>query len=78
MDVDKGHLLTEEKLKEQNEEMRKLYEPVPKELERAARQKLAGQDEAYVSLTSGGKLSKWAAKRRKVKKMQKESRKKNR
>lgn len=55
------------------------YEPVPKELESAAKKKLAGKDEAYVSLTSGGKLSKWAAKQRKAKrKMQKESRRKNR
>jgi hypothetical protein len=41
------------------------YEPVPEELEVAANKKLAGQKEAYVSLTSGGKLSTWAAGRRK-------------
>lgn len=47
------------------------YEPVPKEL--------AGRDEAMVSLTSGGKLSLWAAKRRKAKrKMAKESKRRNR
>ncbi len=55
------------------------YEQVPKELEAAAKKKLAGKDETVVSLTSGGKLSKWAAKRRKDKrKLAKASRKKNR
>jgi len=66
------------------------YQPVPKELENAAEKKLAGKDEAYVSLTSGGKLSKWAARQRKLKrkanarkaknraKMAKQSRKRNR
>lgn len=41
------------------------YVPVPPELQRAAELKLAGQNEAMVSLTSGGKLSRWAAKQRK-------------
>jgi len=41
------------------------YLPVPKKLQTAAEKKLAGKDEAHVSLTSGGKLSKWAAKKRK-------------
>ena len=55
------------------------YVPVPPELNRAAKRKLAGKDEAYVSLTSGGELSKWAAKQRKAKrKIAAESRKKNR
>ncbi len=65
-------LSMEESLREQG------YTPVPAELEKAAEKKLAGQDEAYVSLTSGGKLSKWAAKQRKAKrKKQKASRRKN-
>ncbi len=55
------------------------YEPVPPELETAAKKKLAGKDEAHVSLTSGGKLSKWAAQKRKNKrKMAKASRRRNR
>lgn len=58
---------------------KKGYEPVPKELERAAQKKLAGKSEAMVSLTSGGKLSRWAADRRKVRnRMAKDSRRKNR
>ena len=43
------------------------YVPVPDELAPAAAKKLAGRDEATVSLTSGGKLSKFAAKKRKQK-----------
>lgn len=58
------------------------YEPVPPELERAAQRKLAGRSEAMVSLTSGGKLSRWAAGRRNERKVRnrtaKESKKKNR
>jgi len=53
------------------------YEPVPPELERAAQKKLAGKEETTVSLASGGKLSRWAAKKRKEK-MAKESKRKNR
>lgn len=55
------------------------YEEVPEHLNRAARRVLQGQPEAYVSLTSGGKLSKHAATRRKARrKMAKASRRKNR
>ena len=76
-----------ERLKAQKDSMEKEmkamqergYTEVPKELETAAKKKLAGKAEAYVSLTSGGKLSKWAAKQRKAKrKIAAESRKKNR
>lgn len=73
-----GELKTIEKAME--ERMHTLgYQPVPDELENAAKKKLAGKDEAYVSLTSGGKLSRWAAKKRKHKrKMARESRRRNR
>lgn len=55
------------------------YEEIPKELEAAAKAKLAGLQEAMVSLTSGGKLSKWASGKRKAKrKMAAESRRRNR
>ena len=79
MNPDTGHLIRVEN----DEEMQHLvgygYERVPEELEGAAKRKLAGRKEAYVSLTSGGKLSRWAAKRRKAKrKMAKESRRRNR
>jgi len=86
MDINTGHLVSPEKFKEMMEnfteyekEALKDYQPVPKELEPAAKKKLASKDEAYVSLTSGGKLSRWAAKQRKAKrKAAKQSRKKNR
>jgi len=38
---------------------------VPKQLERAADHVLKGKKKAKVSFVSGGKLSKWAAKKRK-------------
>ena len=71
-----GKPVTYEKVREKG------YEPVPPELERAAQKKLAGKNEATVSLTSGGKLSKWAAGRRNERKvrnrMVKNSRRQNR
>lgn len=55
------------------------FQRVPPELSRAASKKLAGRDHAEMSLTSGGKLSKWAAKQRKTKrKRAAASRRKNR
>lgn len=39
---------------------------VPEHLQKAAQLKLSGKESAKVSLTSGGKLSKWAAKQRKI------------
>ena len=55
------------------------YEKLPDELEPAARAVLRGRTEAYVSRTSGGKLSKYAAKRRKEKRKQaRAARKRNR
>ena len=88
MDVESGRLMRAELLKalgengELSEEEQKNFEPVPVNLERAAMLKLAGADEAQVSLTSGGKLSKWAAKERKKRKSRnkiaRQSRKRNR
>jgi hypothetical protein len=75
MNPSKGHLV--KWLEMVPAELRSGYELVPNELERAAEKKLAGRNEATVSLTSGGKLSRWAAKKRKEK-MAKESRRKNR
>lgn len=43
------------------------FTPVPQELEHAAERTLAGKDRSVVSKTSGGKLSRWAAKQRKAK-----------
>lgn len=80
-----GHLVaipTEKQQEILREMFDRGYEPVPPELEQAAEKKLAGRDEATVSLTSGGKLSRWAAKKRNERKarnrMIRESRKRNR
>jgi hypothetical protein len=55
------------------------YEVLPDDLQAAAGRKLGGRSEAYVSKTSGGKLSRWAAGRRKARRrMAKEARKRNR
>ena len=43
------------------------YEQLPEELQLAASLKLKGKDSAFISKTSGGKLSKYAAKRRRRK-----------
>lgn len=79
MNPSTGHLIDpalyggdHESLKEQG------YEEVPEELRKAAIKKLNGKPEAYVSLNSGGKLSKWAKKKRNKRRMSKASRKANR
>ncbi|MFZ3171935.1 MAG: hypothetical protein WA118_08150 [Carboxydocellales bacterium] len=78
-----GHLMntTELPTSRMAELMQMGYEPVPKELQSAASKKLAGKSEVTVSLTSGGKLSRWAAGKRKEKQQRKavkESRRRNR
>ena len=80
MNPDTGHLVTQEVLERMDEEKKKQYKPLPQRLNRAAKRKLAGKGEATVSLTSGGKLSQWAAQERKKKrrKTARASRKRNR
>lgn len=79
MNCDTNHLVSKKHLDTLPEDAKKEYEPVPEGLNRAARRKLAGKSEAHVSFNSGGKLSKWAAKKRKGKsKHAKKSRRKNR
>jgi hypothetical protein len=64
--------------KEINSQMHKLTE-VPEELQHAANVKLNGEKSAIVSKTSGGKLSKFAAKERlRKKKLNRKNQKKNR
>ncbi|KKN01523.1 hypothetical protein LCGC14_1126910 [marine sediment metagenome] len=68
MQVETNHLIS-------GDEMEKLskfiedheYEQLPEELQLAASLKLKGKDSAFISKTSGGKLSKYAAKRRRRK-----------
>jgi len=55
------------------------YEAIPEELKPAAKKALNGRSEVYISRTSGGKLSKYAASKRKaLRKAQAKSRKNNR
>lgn len=51
---------------------KKGFIPVPKSLDHAARVKLGKNKRAIVSKTSGGKLSRWAAKKRKERAIQAE------
>lgn len=79
MHPETGHLVDIEKMSEgktkgEVEELKnKLagegYEEIPDTHTEAAKRKLAGKEEAYVSLTSGGKPSKLAAQKRKEKKL---------
>ena len=80
MNVNTGHLVNNEMLQIMRESFpQEDYTPVPQELESAAAKKLDGKPEAFVSLTSGGKLSSWAREQRKKKrKMVNESRRRNR
>ena len=77
MDTSSNHLVSEEFLDrmEDTED----YTPIPEHLHYAASVALAGKAEANISKHSGGKLSKWAASERKKKrKAQKLSLRKNR
>jgi hypothetical protein len=57
----------------------KQFQQVPDELGKAANAVLKGKREAYASIHSGGKLSKWSAgERKKKRRMQSKSRSKNR
>ena len=87
MDTETGHLVTSEMLDailKKDPKKAEKYTPVPEQLEGAAKKKLAGKNEAMVSLTSGGKLSKWAAHdrreqaKKKARKTAKKSRQRNR
>ncbi len=83
MQVEENHLISgdlmnkiagctdeeEKKLIELQNNLFKLeeYEEVPEDLNHAARVALQGKESIFVSKTSGGKLSKYAAKRRRRK-----------
>jgi hypothetical protein len=74
MAPDSGHLIDLS-----THELKPGYEVLPDGLQGAARRHLNGRSEVYVSKTSGGKLSRWAAGRRKARRQAaKESRRRNR
>ena len=72
MNVDDGRLVSPDLFKELQAELgaaekaEKIFTEIPEKLEHAARRKLAGRREARVSLTSGGKLSRFAARQRRM------------
>ena len=81
MNCDTGELRKIANLDEMFEAEKEGFTRVPEELLDAAERKLkkAGNKRAFVSLTSGGKLSKFAAgERKKKRKMAKAARRKNR
>lgn len=65
MNIDTNHLVSEVEYQGMTEEDRKQYLPIPEELNRAARRKLGVNQSAKVSFISNGKLSKWARRMRK-------------
>lgn len=68
MDVKTGHLISGDHPNFEELVGSGRYTPIPDGLLRAAKKKLAGRREATVSLTSGGKLSRFAAAERKKRK----------
>lgn len=79
MNCNTGHLVTQEMIDAMDARHRGEYTPVPENLHHAAVAKLAGKQDAHVSLSSGGKLSKFAGETRKQRRfMAKQSRKQNR
>ena len=67
MNPDTGELRRFESLNDS-----KGFIPIPEKLHRAANLKLGKKKSVFVSKTSGGKLSRWAAKKRKERRLQKE------
>ena len=68
MDSQTNHLVSgEEKEKINKFVTSHEYEPLPEDLQLAAKLTLKGKDSVFISKTSGGKLSKYAAKRRRRK-----------
>lgn len=68
MNVSNNHIVESSFLDKLGGDTQKEYEKVPKHLNHAAKVKLAGMKEARVSFNSGGKLSKWAKKKREERK----------
>ena len=61
MNPDTGHLVDLDKV-----DLEEWYVPIPFDLQIAAQKKLAGKPEAFVSRHSGGKLSRFAARQRRI------------
>jgi ABC-type enterochelin transport system substrate-binding protein len=61
MDCNTGHLVNGATLAAMSKAAQEAYTEIPDSLNQAANRKLAGRNEAMVSLKSGGKLSGFAA-----------------
>ena len=64
MNPDTNELVRIDDLEEMKEFAKKGFIPIPQTLERAAKLMLGKKEKVVVSKTSGGKLSRWAAKKR--------------
>lgn len=79
MDINSGHVITEEELKHLALIEQERYMPVPDGLNRFARRALAGQQETTINLRSNSRLATFAREKRKEKrKAQKKARAVNR
>jgi len=68
MNVNNNHLVDAVVYNEMPAAQKAEYESLPDHLNRAAHRKLAGKKEATVAMNSGGKLSRWAKKKREARK----------
>lgn len=82
MDTRNNHLVTNEMLESMPEELRRNYQPVPRELNADALRALDGQQEVRIGKHIKSRLAQWAAKDRnkakRERKAAKSSRKRNR
>lgn len=68
VDVNTGHLISDEMYERLQEELRENYEPVPEELSLSAQLELMGKEETYVGKEATSKIARWARTKSKLKK----------
>lgn len=64
MDVNTGHLVSEEEYMNMKEEARRNYEPVPENLTLSAQLELMGKDETIVGKEATSGIATWARSKR--------------
>jgi len=69
MHCETNHLISLKTMDEVISAMDSGYEPIPDHLQHAARRTLNGEESVTISKTSGGKLSRFAAAKRKAKRI---------
>ncbi len=67
MDVNTGHLITDEMYDKLEEELKRNYEQVPEILSLSAELELIGKKETYVGKEATSKIARWAKAKRKSK-----------